>query len=135
MFGARLPRSPRFVIVRRYTFTFVAEHNALLGGTNMVDLYWNGTLWHYKDISDFSRERATVMQQLDSGVCDAAYLSKNKFVSVGDNAAVQIYDIIQTDQQTQFQQLAYTCQHDDSILTVSVFSNRRNVVTGGMDCW
>lgn len=101
----------------------------------MVDLYWTGTLWHHKDISDLSRERATVTQLIHSGVCDAAYLDENKFVSVEDSGAVQIYEIVQTDEESQFQQLEYACQHEDSILTVSVFSNRRNIVTGGMDCW
>jgi len=101
----------------------------------MVDLYWNGTLWHYKDISDFSREKAVAKQRMDSGVCDAAYLSENRFVSVEDSAAVQIYEITETDKQFEFQHLAYACQHEDSILTVSVFSNQRNIVTGGMDCW
>lgn len=101
----------------------------------MVDLFWNGTLWHYKDISDFSRERATVKHQMHSGVCDAAYLDETKFVSVEDSGAVQVYEIVQTDEVSQFQPLEYACQHEDSILTVSVFSNRRNIVTGGMDCW
>ncbi|XP_036144115.1 methylosome protein 50-like isoform X2 [Monomorium pharaonis] len=110
------------------------ENNALLGGTNMVDLSWNGILWHYKDLSDFSREKASLVQQLDSGVCDAVYLTKNKFVCVGDSGAVQIYEIIQTNKHDQFQQLAYTCQHDDTVLTISMFANQRNIVTGGMDC-
>lgn len=101
----------------------------------MVDLYWNGTLWHYKDISDFSREKATVTQRMDSGVCNAAYLSENRFVSVEDSGAIQIQEIVQTDEQSQFQHLEYACQHEDSILTVSVFSNQRNFVTGGMDYW
>ncbi|XP_077265189.1 methylosome protein WDR77 [Temnothorax americanus] len=111
------------------------EHNALLGGTNMVDLYWNGTVWYYKDISDFSRNRAAAMtQRTDSGIVDAVYLSKSKFVSVEDSGAVQIYQIGEMDEGTQFQNLEYACQHDNSVLTVSVFSNRRNIVTGGMDC-
>lgn len=105
----------------------------------MTDIYWNGTLWHYKDISDFSRERAAMTQRMDSGVCDVAYLSESKFVSVGDSGAVQIYEISVLESWNEaveeFQHLAYACQHDDSILTVSVFSNQRNIVTGGMDCW
>lgn len=113
----------------------VTEHNALLGGTNMADIYWNGTLWHYTDISDFSRERAVITQRMDNGVCDAVYLSHNRYVSVEDSGAVQIREIVKTDEEFEFQQLEYACQHEDSILTVSVFSNLRNIVTGGMDCW
>lgn len=115
---------------------FIAEHNALLGGTNMVDLYWTGTLWHYKDISDFTREKAAVTQQMSNGICDAVYLGYNKFVVVEDSGAVQITEIVQAaNEQSEFQFLERACQHDDSVLTVSGFSNKRNIVTGGMDCW
>ncbi|XP_011879747.1 PREDICTED: methylosome protein 50 isoform X2 [Vollenhovia emeryi] len=110
------------------------ENNALLGGTNMVDLYWNGTLWHYKDLSDFSQERAAVTQRVSSGVTDAVYLGKSRFVSAEDSGAVQVHEIVETDEEAKFQPLSYACQHEDSILTMSVFSNRRNIVTGGMDC-
>ncbi|KAL6255216.1 hypothetical protein P5V15_013554 [Pogonomyrmex californicus] len=110
------------------------ENNAILGGTNMVDLYWNGTFWYYNDIADFSREKATLTQQMDSGICDAAYLSQNKFAIVEDSGAVQICEIITSQTGKEFRQLEYACQHDDSVLTVSVFSNKKNIVTGGMDC-
>ncbi|EFN72018.1 Methylosome protein 50 [Camponotus floridanus] len=111
------------------------EHNALLGGTNMNDLYWTGTIWHYNDISDFTRNKAAITQQMNNGICDAVYLGHNKFVVVEDSGAVQITEIVQlTNEQSEFQFLERACQHDDSILTVSGFSNKRNIVTGGMDC-
>lgn len=113
------------------------KKNALLGGTNMVDLYWSGTLWHYNDISDFTREKAAITQQMSNGVNDAVYLGCNKFAVVEDSGAVQITEIVQpttTNEQSEFQFLERACQHDDSILTVSGFSNNRNIVTGGMDC-
>ncbi|KAL6429327.1 hypothetical protein ACFW04_008199 [Cataglyphis niger] len=111
------------------------ERNALLGGTNMVDLYWTGTLWHYNDISDFTREKAAITQQMSNGICDAVYLGHNKFVVVEDSGAVQITEIVQsTNKESEFVFLERACQHDDSISTVSAFSNKRNIVTGGMDC-
>lgn len=109
------------------------EHNALLGGTNMVDLYWTGTIWHYNDISDFTRERAAITQQINNGICDAVYIGHDKFVVVEDSGAVQITQIVLTNEQSEFQFLERACQHDDSVLTVSGFSNKRNIVTGGMD--
>ncbi|KAL0126235.1 hypothetical protein PUN28_004986 [Cardiocondyla obscurior] len=100
----------------------------------MVDLYWYGILWNFKDISNFSRDKATIVHRMESGICDAAYLSESKFVIVEDSGAVQIQQIVESNRQSQFQQLEYACQHDDSVLTVSVFPNKRNIVTGGMDC-
>lgn len=102
----------------------------------MDDLYWTGTIWHYNDISDFARDKAVIMQQMNNGICDAVYLGHNKFVVVEDSGAVQITEIVQlTNEQSEFQFLERACQHDNSILTVSGFSNKRNIVTGGMDCW
>lgn len=102
----------------------------------MVDIYWTGTLWHYNDISDFAREKATITQQTESGVCDAVYLTQNKLVVVEDSGVVEISEIVQSaDQKPQFYSLERACQHDDSVLTVSKFFNERNIVTGGMDCW
>ncbi|KYQ50976.1 Methylosome protein 50 [Trachymyrmex zeteki] len=115
-------------------FSIYDENNAILGGTNMVDLYWNGTLWYYKDISDFSRKKAAIKQRMDNGVCDSAYLNENTFVIAEDSGAVRVYQAVEIDEQSELQLLGYVCQHDDSILSVSAFSNQRNIVTGGMDC-
>lgn len=102
----------------------------------MIDIYWTGTLWYYKDISDFAREKAAITQQTSSGVCDAVYLTQNKLVVVDDSGTVEILETVQElDQKPQFYSLERACQHDDSVLTVSKFSNGRNIVTGGMDCW
>ncbi|EZA50092.1 hypothetical protein DMN91_006316 [Ooceraea biroi] len=112
------------------------EHNAIVGGTSMTDLFWTGALWYFNDISELDRKKAAITQELDTGVCDAVYLNENKFVVVDDSGAVQIFDIMtdnSPEQPAQFLSVAYACQHDSSALTVSLFPDKKNIITAGMD--
>lgn len=112
------------------------EHCAILGGSNMTDRYWSGTVWYYDDISNFDREKAFLATKTENGVCDGAFLEENKFVIGEDGGALVVmglapsvnFDILE------LQNLGYACQHDDSLLTLSVFSDRSHIATGGSDC-
>ncbi|XP_076287392.1 methylosome protein WDR77 [Lasioglossum baleicum] len=117
---------------------FILIHNeksAILGGTNMTDRYWNGTVWYYNDISDFTREKAFIATKTESGVCDGAHLEQDKFIISEDSGVLQVYGLVEAaDTQLQeLQSLGYTCQHDSSPLTLSVFQDNVHVVSGGMD--
>lgn len=104
----------------------------------MSDIVWAGVIWHYNDISNFSKEKAAITKQIDHGFCDAVYLAQDKFITVGDQGDVEIFQIVKIEDEQhsqEFQSLHRTCQHDDVALTVSLFFNKRNIVTGGMDCW
>lgn len=104
----------------------------------MGDIVWAGTIWHYNNILDFSREKATATKQIDHGVCNAACIEQNKYVMVGDQGDVEIFEVIKNENELEpphFESIYQAKQHDDIALTVSVFSNKTNIVTGGMDCW
>lgn len=117
---------------------FILIHNeksAILGGTNMTDRYWNGTVWYYNNISDFAREKAFVDTKTESGVCDGVHLEQDKFVISEDSGVIQVYGLVETDepQVHELQSLGYACQHDSSPLTLAVFQDNVHVVSGGMD--
>jgi hypothetical protein len=101
----------------------------------MTDVFWTGNLWHFNDISNLNREHASRTLEVHTGVCDAVYLNQDKFVVVDDNGAVRIFEICTVDKQHQLQSIAYACQHDNSALTISLFPDKRNIVTAGMDYW
>lgn len=114
------------------------EHNAILGGTNMTDVFWTGKLWHFDDISNIEKKNAPLTQAVDSGVCDAVYLNENRFIIVGDSGFVQMFEILPTDLDdvpAQLQSLSYTREHDSTALAVSLFPNKKDIVTAGMDYW
>ncbi|KOC67425.1 Methylosome protein 50 [Habropoda laboriosa] len=111
------------------------EKSAILGGSNMTDRYWSGTIWYYNDISDFDREKAFVAKKTESGVCAAVYLESDKFIIGEDTGALTIFDIsTEPDGVKELQCAAYACLHDSSLLTLSAFADKKKVVSGGMDC-
>lgn len=110
------------------------EKSAVLGGSNMTDRYWSGTVWYFKSACDFNKDKAFTATVTGSGVCDGAFISENKFVICEDSGVLQVFSLVNTNTDSdELQCLGYACQHDDSILTVSVFSDSSHVVTGGMD--
>ncbi|XP_078040859.1 methylosome protein WDR77 [Augochlora pura] len=117
---------------------FILIHNeksALLGGSNMTDRYWTGSLWYYNDISDFDRKKAYIASKMESGVCDGAYLGQDKFVVSEDTGVLQVLGLVETNDTCvqELQSLQYACQHDSTLLTLSVFQDDIHLVTGGMD--
>ena len=111
------------------------EKSAILGGSNMTDHYWSGTVWYYKDTADFHRDKAFVATKTKSGVCSAAYLECDKFVISEDSGVLQVIGLVEAAEShlKELQCLGYACQHDNSLLTLSVFSDNAHLVTGGMD--
>ena len=106
----------------------------------MVDRNWNGTLWYYNDVKNFNKENSIAAMRSESGISDAAYLGKHdKFIIGEDSGTIQIIELLDVKkdeyQQKTLQSLHYACQHDDSLMTLSVFENNTHLVSGGMDCW
>lgn len=122
-----------------YTSTFVTEHKALLGSINMSSINWFGSLRYYSDIEDLNSKNSTVTKETYDGCGDAAFLAQDRFVVVGDKGAVEVFEVVQqtTDdhQMPDLQSIKSACYHDDSVYTVSVFSDSVSIVTGGLDCW
>jgi methylosome protein 50 len=104
----------------------------------MVDRYWNGTIWVYNEISNFDRNQYIAATRTESGVCVGTYLGKyDKFVIGEDSGLIQVFEIAMKshDQETDLKCMGYTCQHDDSLTSMSTFNNGNHIVTGGMDSW
>lgn len=104
----------------------------------MVDRYWSGSIWFYNEINDFDRHRYTSARKTESGVRAAAYLDKyDKLVIGEDSGNVSVFEST-LKPESQVQELlcmGFSCQHDDSLTSLSTFSDNVHVVTGGMDSW
>lgn len=111
------------------------ENSAILGGSNLTDRYWSGTVWFYNDITDFDRNKAYLAMKTETGVCDAVYLENDKFAICEDSGALQILQLTTMPDDTQeLQCTAYTALHDDTILSLSTSNDKCYIVSGGMDC-
>lgn len=121
-----------------YILSFITEHKALLGSIEMSSINWSGSLRYYNNTSDLNRNAVAVTKETYDGCGDAAFLAQDKFVVVGDKGAVEIFQIVQATgkhQILEIQSLHSACHHDDSVYTVSAFSDSKSIVTGGLDCW
>ncbi|XP_006565157.2 methylosome protein 50 isoform X2 [Apis mellifera] len=115
--------------------TIYNEKSAILGGNNLTDRYWNGIVWYYNDIADFDRDKALFAIKTESCVCDAVFLQSDKFVIGEDSGALQIFDLSKMPNDSEKLQCAgYATLHDSSLLTLSAFTDKEHIVSGGMDC-
>ena len=114
------------------------DDSLILGASNMVDRYWNGTIWLYTDLANFDRNHYAAAVRTESGVHVATYLDKyEKFVIGEDTGLLQVFEL-SLNSETQLYELqciGYSCQHDDSLTSISTFSNNKHIVTAGMDTW
>lgn len=123
------------ILLNFFPFT---DDSLVLAASNMIDRYWNGTIWYYEGLDKFDRNQYTAAIRTESGVCAAAYLGKyDKFVIGEHSGLIQIFEV-GTKPETQSKELqcmGYSCQHDDSLTSISTFHDYTHIVTAGMDTW
>ncbi|EFN88372.1 Methylosome protein 50 [Harpegnathos saltator] len=136
MFKEALLTSPNFKSYPQFLLIDY-EYKALVGTINMSSMTWSGSIKYYNDITDFGSKNATITKDTYDGCGDAVFLAEDKFVIVGDRGAIEIFKIAQSTNEfetPEFQSLNYACHHDDSVYTVSAFSDKKSIITGGLDC-
>lgn len=108
----------------------------------MIDRNWNGTFWYFKKLENFDKNNAYGALRTESGIADAAYLGQHDKCIIGeDSGTIQIIQLIDEEREDSasslktFKSLSYSCQHDDCLISLSVFENNVRFVSGGMDCW
>ncbi|XP_034937934.1 methylosome protein 50-like [Chelonus insularis] len=115
--------------------TVYNDEKAILGASNMIDRYWSGTVWFFNGCSNFDRKNATIAMRTESGVCDADFLDKDRFVVTEDSGVIQILEVVQAadTMMPEIRYLKYECQHDDGITSLAIFDNKTHFVTSGLD--
>ncbi|XP_011308811.1 methylosome protein 50-like [Fopius arisanus] len=119
---------------------FIAVYNdkkAILGGSNLTDRYWTGTIWYFDDAADgeLERNKSFTATQTESTLSDAAFIEEYKFVVAEDGGIVKVLCVVQPPETwaVALQCVGYTCKHDDSVTSLSVFEDKNYFVSGGMD--
>ncbi|CAL7935769.1 unnamed protein product [Xylocopa violacea] len=96
--------------------------------------YWGGTVWYYNDITDFDRNKAYVATRTESGVCDVVCIESDKFAVGEDNGALQVFHLVtKSDDLQELQCAGYAALHDDSLLSLSIFHDKKHIVSCGLD--
>ncbi|XP_014230482.1 methylosome protein 50-like [Trichogramma pretiosum] len=112
------------------------DESLVLGASNMQDRYWSGSLWYHKNVDNFSHENYLTSIKTESGARAACYLGKFDTFAIGeDSGLLQIFNLNYNPvtKKTDLHCIGYSCQHDDSITSISKFEDDSRIVTAGMD--
>ncbi|XP_015117051.1 methylosome protein 50 [Diachasma alloeum] len=117
---------------------FIAVYNdekAILGGGNLTDRYWNGTVWYFDETEVLDRNKSFTATRTSSTVSDAAFIEGDKFILAEDGGIVQMLNVVKPPETwtVGLQSIGHTCQHDDSVTSLAVFESKSHFVSGGMD--
>ncbi|XP_043463499.1 methylosome protein 50-like [Leptopilina heterotoma] len=117
------------------------DKSVIIGASNMTDRTWSGTFLYFNQLENFDKNNAYGAIRADSGIADAAFLGQHDKCIIGeDSGMIQIVKLIDEknveggSMLKSFSPLSYSCEHDDCLITLSVFDNNVTVVSAGMDC-
>lgn len=130
------PAACPFQTEKHLDFVEVSEDGyMLLGTSNLTGRYWTGSVWYFmKAVA----EKDVCLTGVDccTGVTDGKFLdSKQKVVIGEDSGAVTVLYVTQLedDRTYQFRPVATRNDHDNTVLSISVSTDKTKIVTGGMD--
>ncbi|KAK9500455.1 hypothetical protein O3M35_001714 [Rhynocoris fuscipes] len=126
-----------FQLEQHFEFIEISEDGyLLLGSSNLVLNYWNGSIWYFKD-ADLApeKEHSLTGHGRDCGIACGKFLeSKDKIIVGDDSGALTIYHATTFENDTVhlIPQMIST-HHDSSITSLSVTSSRTQTISGGND--
>lgn len=109
----------------------------ILGSSNLTGRYWNGSLWFFED-SDLAPDvqKCNTGHELESGICDAQVIKQAKVLVALDSGTIELLELARdptVGSSPMFSSLAYSCEHDDTVQSVSVYSCSTKAVSGSWD--
>nr|CAD7459294.1 unnamed protein product [Timema tahoe] len=109
----------------------------LLGSSNLTGRHWCGSLWYFIDPDGAPDvEKCLTGMTCENGVCDGKFLSDRQKILIGeDSGTLQVLALSESPEEHtfHFSTVATACGHDDSVLSVDVFSGEKRAVTGSAD--
>lgn len=104
----------------------------ILGSSSLTCSRWNGSLWCFQDVNDAPDvTKCLTGTETSSGICDLICIQEHKVVVAMDCGFLEIYQL--SKEPWCFTSISSSCEHDDSILSISLNANESNVISGGSD--
>jgi len=125
------------VVEDRLDFIDISQDGqTIIGSSNLTGRYQKGSIWYFNDPSLAPEKEACVTGlECESTVCDGKFLHDCKTIVVGeDSGSVLVYQL--EDQEDGEPNLACKSarrEHDSCVLSISVSSDKSEMVSGGMD--
>ncbi|XP_015909929.1 methylosome protein WDR77 [Parasteatoda tepidariorum] len=111
---------------------FTTDGKLIFGSSNLTGRYWNGSLWCFKTIDDAPDvEKCSTGIEVSSGICDLVCLDDKRVVLGLDSGCLEVYKL--EDEPEEFKWTLGALEHDDSITSLSLNSNKSSLVSVGAD--
>ncbi|XP_073700753.1 methylosome protein WDR77 [Garra rufa] len=110
-----------------------ADGTLLLAASSLSGRCWQGSVWVYSDPKLAPSEgfcKAGV--QTEAGVTDAQWISERTLLLASDAGSVELWELAEDERLLLNRFSRY--EHDDVVTSVSVSSDKRHAVSGGVDC-
>ncbi|XP_063971179.1 methylosome protein WDR77-like [Lytechinus pictus] len=110
---------------------FALDHGSvILAASGLTGRLWTGSLWYFEDPSsapDVNRSSAGV--RTEAGITDLEWIDENRLAVASDTGAIEIWQL----ESNAFRNLFYLYEHDSTVNSVSVNSNKTRVISGSSD--
>lgn len=128
---------PRFYDVIR----FWEDGSLFLGASDLTGRLWTGAICHFQDADKTDLQNCTAAKDVDSGVCDGIALPRddsscNKAVIGYDYGGVEVLELVHDETGAAgpvFTNTAYSYEHDDTVISLSLTSDKQKFVSGSYD--
>ncbi|XP_063244764.1 methylosome protein WDR77-like [Bacillus rossius redtenbacheri] len=116
---------------------FSEDGYMLLGSSNMTGRYWVGSVWYFTDPEAAPDvDKCLTGSTTETGVCDGQFLpDKQKVLVAEDSGTLQLLGLseVPDEQSIYFSTIESKCEHDDTVLSLSVFPGEMRAVSGSAD--
>ncbi|GIY53613.1 methylosome protein 50 [Caerostris darwini] len=111
-----------------------SDGKILLASSNLTGRYWNGSLWCFRSVEDAPHvEKCLTGIDVSSGIADMVSLDQNKIALGLDSGGLEVYKLETEGETSHFAWTFGVCEHDDFITSLSVNSDKTNLVSVGAD--
>uniref|UniRef100_A0A1B6DLS7 Uncharacterized protein n=2 Tax=Clastoptera arizonana TaxID=38151 RepID=A0A1B6DLS7_9HEMI len=127
-----------FEVQKHLEFIDITEDGyMLLGSSNLSSRRCTGSVWYFLEAEEApDKEKCLTGTDCKTSVSDGKFLdSKQKIIVGEDSGAVTVYTLTELEDDHSFHLVSESTRndHDNTVLTIAVSSDKKQVASGGMD--
>lgn len=133
---------PSVTIPKNYdVLRFWKDGSLFLGASDLTGRLWTGVVCCFQDADKTDLQFCTAAKEVESGVCDGITLPQeesdcNKAIISYDYGGVEALELVHDETGAAgpvFTNTAYSCEHDDAVISISLTSDKQKFVSGSYD--